>query len=968
METDFRKQNLQVVETLPNGYCFLNSVLTCLLRDYGDTLTLEHCITKIVSHLCQNHQLYSAFHESSCTKYAADQLISDALDFFRNGQFLADVVDLLMQITADALLLNLFIYQRNGESIQVLNFKHPEADRIVRVKFTHDDKFPGGNHYDAIVRINTPPHNLQILIEAANRVEKLAPHNTQQDIIDLTISDEEHVTPNSDIINLNVEVKQELTEISSDEDLLSIHMNENMPPPTTLAKIDQGQETSYSGTTEMYSHSDETYVSSDQTDLEPNSSPASTPELPRRNRFTNYRGPNSTVISSSTTSSSLSDHAVEDDCFAQSQLEPNVLLKSICRGRPFPTWYFCNHTPQDVESIPPDIDGTQIFHVQCTKSDWLMRTRDLRHFTMVTSSREGFAGDRRIGTCQGSFVCRNDQCPFVQTSPGSVPNKVSWRYIKSRKNIRICNICDQAAEREGCGARKLIEFDYVTEVATVYHLGYHSCSVQVDIAKRNLLLKRRLQETKTTGSAKEIGLHEVSSLIESGRMDMAATEAENWVDRRATKRQMEKLSPTAGHDHNSFDAVGLIKRTTDTRDKYYIFRIGNKNLNGESDYVFKSSKKMGEIAWHMDVDGPDNILQLENAYFDATHTRVYGFKTLAMWTVHPAMKQILRLASMELRSENHTDVAIFLRLFNEMLAEITGIPGYKFNPRYFVCDEGGANYKAIREVYGEQFVKTRVKGCQWHFKSDVRKHLPKIGPSHRERFEEICTEMCNVTVIATFNTLLAELKCIAQLYPELKPFVKYWELRKSHVFAPFRGGGLPGLNMSEPGNASFKPPSTMRLVHAAKYDVSSMILQESEINMFERNLLPCSGRAPTKEKRDARDRAQQIRVAEDFANIFSNEADVISEAREGIQPASYLPGSNSKHRAPQRKKPVKQKKTAVTKEATDVTDAQLTQQCVKAMGIMDSEVSPESKGNKIDNPPNNCQGHRYDSSVQRLQR
>ena len=133
---------------------------------------------------------------------------------------------------------------------------------------------------------------------------------------------------------------------------------------------------------------------------------------------------------------------------------------------------------------------------------------------------------------------------------------------------------------------------------------------------------------------------------------------------------------------------------------------------------------------------------------------------------------------MELHSENHTDVAIFLRLFNEMLAKITGIPGYKFNPCYFVCDEGGANYKAIHEVYGDQFVKTRVKGCQWHFKSDVRKHLPKVGPRHHERFEEICTEMCNVTVIATFNTLLAELKGIAQLYPELKPFVKYWELRK----------------------------------------------------------------------------------------------------------------------------------------------------------------------------------------------
>ena len=191
---------------------------------------------------------------------------------------------------------------------------------------------------------------------------------------------------------------------------------------------------------------------------------------------------------------------------------------------------------------------------------------------------------------------------------------------------------------------------------------------------------KRLQEKNPTGSAKEVGLCEIALLIESGEMGLAATEAENWVDRRAAKRQMEKLVPTAGHDHNSFDAVGIIKRTTDTQDKFYIYRIRNQNLNGGSDYVFKSSKKMGEMALLMNVEGPENILQLENAYFDATHTKVYGFKTFAMWLIHPAMKQILRLASMELCSENYLDISLFLRLFNEMLAEISNRPGYKINP------------------------------------------------------------------------------------------------------------------------------------------------------------------------------------------------------------------------------------------------------------------------------------------------
>ena len=250
------------------------------------------------------------------------------------------------------------------------------------------------------------------------------------------------------------------------------------------------------------------------------------------------------------------------------------------------------------------------------------------------------------------------------------------------------------------------------------------------------------------------------------------------------------------------------------------------------------------------------------------------------------MKQILRLASTELCSENYIDISLFLCLFNEMLAEISNTPGYKFNHRYFVCNEGGANYKAVHQVYGEDFVRHQVKGCQWHFKSDVKNHINKEGPSHREIFSEICNEMCQVTNVSAFNDLMTELKLIADIYPELQGFVKYWELRKTHVFSLFRGGSLAGMNMSESGNARFKPAGTMCLVHTVKYDVSSMMLQESQIDMFQRNLIPCTGRAPTKETCDAKDRAQQLRVAEDFANIFDNVEEVLSEARQGVKPDS----------------------------------------------------------------------------------
>ena len=68
---------------------------------------------------------------------------------------------------------------------------------------------------------------------------------------------------------------------------------------------------------------------------------------------------------------------------------------------------------------------------------------------------------------------------------------------------------------------------------------------------------------------------------------------------------------------------------------------------------------MAQMAVDMDQAGPENMMQMENAYFDATHSRVYDFKTFALWLVHPAMLQILCLASMEIRSENYVEISRF---------------------------------------------------------------------------------------------------------------------------------------------------------------------------------------------------------------------------------------------------------------------------------------------------------------------
>ena len=234
-------------------------------------------------------------------------------------------------------------------------------------------------------------------------------------------------------------------------------------------------------------------------------------------------------------------------------------------------------------------------------------------------------------------------------------------------------------------------------------------------------------------------------------------------------------------------------------------------------------------AIRIDISGEEDRLQKENAYFDATHTRVHRFKSFALWLIHGPMREMLRLASMEMRSENTNDISIFFTLFNEVLEQVSGIKGYKFNPRCFMCDEGGTNHRAVREVYGEEFCRDQVRGCQFHFKQQVQKQKHQIPEESRDQFIQICNKLCLVTTVARYEILKGKLEEMARRTPSLWSWVEWWDIRKAHIFGPLHHGSLPGCNLSEQGNKSWKPTATMRLVHAACDDTITMMFQEMQV-------------------------------------------------------------------------------------------------------------------------------------------
>ena len=116
---------------------------------------------------------------------------------------------------------------------------------------------------------------------------------------------------------------------------------------------------------------------------------------------------------------------------------------------------------------------------------------------------------------------------------------------------------------------------------------------------------------------------------------------------------------------------------------------------------------------------------------------------------------------------------------------------------------------------------------------------------------------------------------------------------------PFRGGGLPGVNLSEQGNAGWKR-QPMSLVRAAKEDFATVVLQERQMHMFNNNLQASDGHGPSQADREAKFRTQQEREAEEFVNILDDEYAIILEAVQSKNPMYHLPKAAKKHR-PKRK-------------------------------------------------------------------
>ena len=238
-----------------------------------------------------------------------------------------------------------------------------------------------------------------------------------------------------------------------------------------------------------------------------------------------------------------------------------------------------------------------------------------------------------------------------------------------------------------------------------------------------------------------------------------------------------------------------------------------------------------------------------------------------------------------------------------------------------MVDENGANYCAIRKIFGLEFATSKVVSCQMHYKNDVNRPSLKIGDTYKDMFKNICHKMCSVTTVAEYNDRKKWLEEIAYIFPQITLWINWWDARKYHIFPAFRWLGYSNVTLAESGNSTLKWCTQLWLLEAACNDTSTMLTQIHEVRSFLTQQTASISRGLCSLSYGRADIEIQMCVARAYAAKFNNNEAHSTALHENTNPQIFIPSSSARHRPVKAKTSIqgeyvqkqKQKKTTVKK-------------------------------------------------------
>ena len=120
---------------------------------------------------------------------------------------------------------------------------------------------------------------------------------------------------------------------------------------------------------------------------------------------------------------------------------------------------------------------------------------------------------------------------------------------------------------------------------------------------------------------------------------------------------------------------------------------------------------------------------------------------------------------------------LFFRTFNDAMAEYLNEPGYIWDPCLIMMDEKGANFEAIRRVFGTNFAKTKAKTCQFHFANCGERYISHLPIDYRNTFRNLCRKLCEAYTRDEYRTIEEKIRTVAEKYY----FMGWWTVGNTAV-------------------------------------------------------------------------------------------------------------------------------------------------------------------------------------------
>ena len=558
-------------------------------------------------------------------------------------------------------------------------------------------------------------------------------------------------------------------------------------------------------------------------------------------------------------------------------------------------WKFKGKEPEEVDEIPFKINGTQVFKMRGVSEDFMKTVRDGRWWRYSPSSRVGFTGERRFGACVGSRACPNVECLKVQNE--GIVNISDFARDKKHKERYTCGICGHYAVQVYCGCYKVVEYNPDTQDVCVMHEGQHICNPRSDDNKKISFVEKHLDVTMGR-TPEETSTNLILFALCTGTVEDAEAAADMTINKRLIAK-LHRNKPMAGQEFRTEPEAQGFQRLVKVRDQlkavdnFRIYRMNSREINGEPSYVFKSSRQAADLMLSMDIDSPrEHVLQKEFAYMDGMHSRCAKYTTLTLWTYHPAMRKLQALAIMECEKEDSQNISHFYRLINKMLQEHTGRSKYTFNPVGIIVDEGGANWKAVRDVFGKEMAK-RVVGCQWHFLNCARRQLMHVKHDDRKSFEQHYRDIVHAHTDKEYLRIYNAMYLILERASKTT-WLNWWDIRKYHIVPCYRGYEMPSLNLAETGHSKLqKMGKKLKLSVACMRDVAMFMKQRAEYTAFMNSEKTNIGKGPTQKEHAKKQDAKDDKLVSDFMDVIRDE-DFLREFED--EDDSFMPEKSAKHR------------------------------------------------------------------------